>query len=336
MMTSPLPDLASALRLQRDAGDVRAALERAGRELSTGRKDDLFAASGHDPRRLLAIEASQARAARESEGVSLSQGRVSLTQSVMGGLGELANELGLELSASLARGDHNSARIHAAGAQDAFRAAVQNLNTRYGGRTLFAGAAVDQPALAPPDDILGDVSALLAGAVDAADAIAQVDFYFDDPAGGFAATRFLGSAEDAPRATIDEGASVDISRRADDPEVRALLKGLALAAATVDPAYAGPADAETDLLGHAADVTVASRELIVQSQAMLGLSEQRLEEASVRISARRDALDIAWNDATSRDPFDAATEFQAVEQQLERVFAVTARMSRLTLLDFLR
>ena len=48
------------------------------------------------------------------------------------------------------------------------------------------------------------------------------------------------------------------------------------------------------------------------------------------------ALDIAWNDATSRDPFDAATEFQAVEQQLERVFAVTARMSRLTLLDFLR
>ena len=69
---------------------------------------------------------------------------------------------------------------------------------------------------------------------------------------------------------------------------------------------------------------------------MLGLSEQRLEEASVRISARRDALDIAWNDATSRDPFDAATEFQAVEQQLERVFAVTARMSRLTLLDFLR
>ena len=123
MMTSPLPDLASALRLQRDAGDVRAALERAGRELSTGRKDDLFAASGHDPRHLLAIEASQARAARESEGVSLSQGRVSLTQSVMGGLGELANELGLELSASLARGDYNSARIHAAGAQDAFRAA---------------------------------------------------------------------------------------------------------------------------------------------------------------------------------------------------------------------
>ncbi|MEC9433708.1 MAG: flagellin [Pseudomonadota bacterium] len=336
MITSPLPDLASALRLQRDAGDIRAALERAGRELSTGRKDDLYAASGGDPRRLMAIEASQARAAREAEGVTLSQGRISLTQAVMGGLGDLANELGLELSASLARGDLNSARLHAAGAEDAFRASVQNLNTRFGGRTLFAGAAVDQPALAPADDILADVAGILAGAADAADAIAQVDFYFDDPAGGFATARFLGAAEDAPDATIDDGASVAISRRADDPEIRVLLKGLALAAATVSTAYAGPADAEGDLLNRAADLTVDAREQIVQSRARLGLAEQRLEEAAVRISARRDALDIAWNDATSRDPFDAATEFQAVEQQLERIFAVTARMSQLSLLDFIR
>lgn len=334
-MTSPLPDLASGLRLQRDAGQVRAALERSGRELTTGRREDLFAAAGHDPRRLLAIEASQARATRESEGVSLSQGRISLTQAVMGGLGDLANELGMELSASIGRGDLNSARLHAAGAEDAFRAAVQNLNTRYGGRTLFAGAAVDQPALAPADDILADVSTLLAGAADAADAIAQVDFYFDDPGGGFAA-RFLGAAEDAPGASIDAGASVDISRRADDPEVRTLLKGLALAAATVGAGYAGPASAEPELLERAAVVTLDAREQIVQSRAQLGLSEQRLEEASVRISSRRDALDIAWNNATSRDPFDAATEFQAVEQQLERVFAVTARMSQLSLIDFLR
>ncbi|MDF2231118.1 flagellin [Albimonas sp. CAU 1670] len=334
MITGPLPDLAATLRLQRDAGAVRASLERAGRELSTGKKEDLFAASGGDPRRLLAIEGSQARAAREAETVVLAQGRLSLTQSVMGGLQGLADGLGPELAAAVARGDMNSARIHAAGAEDAFRNAVQNLNTTYAGRTLFSGAAVDTPALDDPDLIFADVAAVVAGAADAADAIAQVETYFD-VGGGFDA-RFLGAVEDAPRAGIDSGDSVDISRRADDPEVRELLRGLAIAAVTVDSAYAGPADAQGALFEEAAAVTMSARESLVQSRALLGLSEQALEDASVRIAARKDTLDLAWNHAVSRDPYDAAAEFQAIEQQLQRVFLVTSRLSQLSLTDFLR
>ena len=334
MITGPLPDLAATLRLQRDAGQVRAALERSGRELSTGMKADLFAASGGDPRRLLAIEGSQARAAREAESITLAQGRLDLTQSVMGGLQDLADGLGPELAAAVARGDMGSARIHAAGAEDAFRNAVQNLNTTYAGRALFSGAAVDRPALDDPDAILADVAAVVAGAADAADAIAQVEAYFD-VGGGFDA-RYLGAAEDAPRAGIDAGDDVDISRRADDPEVRELLRGFALAAVAVSPAYAGPADAQGELFEEAAATTMSSRESLVQSRALLGLSEQALEDASVRVSARRDALDLAWNAATSKDPFDAAAEFQAIEQQLERIFLITSRLSRLNLTDFLR
>ncbi|WP_339947029.1 hypothetical protein [uncultured Albimonas sp.] len=334
MITGPLPDLAATLRLQRDAGQVRVALERSGRELNTGRKADLFAASGGDPRRLLAIEGSQARAARETESITLAKGRLSLTQAVMGGLQDLADGLGPELAAAVARDDMTSARLHAAGAEDAFRNAVQNLNTTYAGRTLFSGAAVDRPALDDPDVILADVAAVLAGAADAADAIAQVETYFD-VGGGFDA-RYLGAAEDAPRAGIDSGDSLEISRRADDPEVRELLRGLALAAATADSAYAGPAGAQGTLFEAAAATTMSARESLVQSRAMLGLSEQALEDASVRISARRDALDLAWNAATSKDPYDAAAEFQAIEQQLERIFLITSRLSRLNLTDFLR
>ncbi len=334
MITGPLPDLAATLRLQRDAGQVRASLERSGRELNTGMKADLFAASGGDPRRLLAIEGSQARAAREAESITLAQGRLDLTQAVMGGLQDLADSIGPELAAAVARDDMSSARIHAAGAEDAFRNAVQNLNTTYAGRTLFSGAAVDRPALEHPDVILADVAAVVAGAVDAADAIAQVETYFD-VGGGFDA-RFLGSAEDAPRAGIDSGDDVAISRRADDPEVRELLRGLALAAVTVDSAYAGPADAQGALFEEAAATTMSARESLVQSRALLGLSEQALEDASVRISARKDALDLAWNAATSKDPYDAAAEFQALEQQLERIFLITSRLSRLNLTDFLR
>ncbi len=336
MQMGPLPDLASTLRLQRDAASVRDSLASAGRELSTLRREDLYAASGGDPRRLLAIESAQARAAREGEGVALAQGRASVTQTVMAGLEAQADALGVELAASLGRGDMVSARIHAAGAADAFRGAVKSLNGTYGGRSLFAGAAVDSPALSDAELILGDVRTIVAGAADADDAIAQVRAYFDDPAGGFATNRFLGAAENAPRATTDQGGVLDVSRRADDPEVRTLLRGLALAAIAAEDDFVGPTESASALLDEAARTTMAAREDLVHSRARLGISEQGLEEAAVRIAARSDALDIAWNTATTRDPFEAAAEFQALEQQLERVFTVTARLSQLSLTDFLR
>lgn len=336
MNIAPLSDLAATLRLQRNAARVRNDLDRVGRELASGRKADMHAAAGRDPGRLYAIESDRARTVRALDGVTAAQGRLGAAQTVLGGLEALADELGVDLQASLARGDMMSARLHASGASDAFDAAVGMLNTRYGGRALFAGAAVDGAALAPPEDILDDVRSLVNGAVDAADAVAQVNAYFDASGGGFETSAYQGSAADAPLASVDDGAAVTVSRRADDPEVRMLLKGLAMIAVAVDPTYAGPADAVPELLSEGARLTSDSRGAIVASRADLGLSEQRLEEASVRLAARRDALDLAWNAATARDPYDAATEFQALEQQLERVFLITARLSRLNLTEFLR
>ncbi|MGM0584818.1 MAG: flagellin [Pseudomonadota bacterium] len=336
MRAGPLPDLAAHLRLQRDAGHLRMELERAGRELSSGKLQDPLRTPGADPARLYAIESAQARARREADGVVVAQGRLDAAQTVLGGLEGLADELGVDLQAAIARGDMTSARLHAAGAEDAFRAAVAGLNTRFGGRTLFAGAAVDGPAMAPAEDILDDVRALVNGAADADDAVAQVEAYFKAPGGGFETNAYAGSTDDAPLATVDGSDAVEISRRADDPEIRMLLKGLALAAAATDAGYSGPADAVPGILEEAAAVTVASREAIVDSRARLGLSEARLQEAGERLTARSSALDLAWNRATTRDPYEAATEFQALEQQLQRVFAVTSRMAQLNLTDFLR
>lgn len=336
MRAGPLPDLAAHLRQQRDAGQLRMELERASRELSSGKLEDPLRTPGADPARLYAIEAAQARARREADGVGVAQGRLDAAQTVLGGLEGLADKLGVDLQAALARGDMTSARLHAAGAKDAFHAAVAGLNTRFGGRTLFAGAAVDGPAMAPAEDILDDVRALVNGAADADDAVAQVEAYFEAPGGGFETSAYAGSTDDAPLATVDGSDAVEISRRADDPEIRTLLKGLALAAAATDAGYSGPAGAVPGILEEAAAVTVASREAIVDSRARLGLSEARLQEAGERLTARTNALDLAWNKATTRDPYEAATEFQELEQQLQRVFAVTSRMAQLNLTDFLR
>jgi len=335
MTLAALPDFAQNIALRRDISDLRQRLDVSGKEVSTGLRSDPVRASGGDPARLFAIERGQAETLRRAESVTLAQGRVAIVQDALGGLQALADEIGVELSASVARGDFISARLHAAGAEGAFEDAVSILNKSYAGRSVFAGAETRSAALAPAEDILADVEAIMAAAPDAATAIADVQAYFA-PGGGFETTRYLGGTEDAPLVTVDGGETLGIAPRADDPALRNLLEGLALAAVTRDPAFAGPPGSEPELYEAAADRMVLAREDIVTLRSEIGLDEQRLEEARTRIEARRFALDTAWNAAFVRDPYEAASEFQALEQQLQSTYTVAARLSRLSISAFLR
>ena len=75
---------------------------------------------------------------------------------------------------------------------------------------------------------------------------------------------------------------------------------------------------------------------MIDVQARLGVAEERIEIASVRVEAERSTLERALNDIVARDPYEAAAEFQALQIQLETVFGVTARLSSLSLNNFLR
>ncbi|MEM6438338.1 MAG: flagellin [Pseudomonadota bacterium] len=335
MSFAPLPDLAQNQALRRDISDLRARLDVAGEEVASGLRSDPTRAAGGDPARLFAIERGQAEAERRAEAVVVAQGRVSTIQQALGGLQDLADELGLELSAALGRGDLVAARLHAQGAEGALQDAVNTLNKSYAGRSLFAGAETRAAAVAPAEDILADVEAIVSAAPDVATALADIDAYFG-PGGGFETVRYLGAAADGPQVSLDGGAVLPPGPRADDAAFRDLLKGLATAAVAADPAYAGPLDGAPDLLGAAASNAIQAREDVVFLRSELGLSEQRLEQAATRLSARRFALDRAWNDAFVRDPYEAASEFQALEAQLQSTFAVTARLASLSLSTFLR
>ncbi len=46
-------------------------------------------------------------------------------------------------------------------------------------------------------------------------------------------------------------------------------------------------------------------------------------------------MEIARTELIGADPYDTATEMEAVQGQLETLYTVTARLSRLSLADFL-
>ncbi|MEM0924182.1 MAG: flagellar biosynthesis protein FlgL, partial [Pseudomonadota bacterium] len=64
--------------------------------------------------------------------------------------------------------------------------------------------------------------------------------------------------------------------------------------------------------------------------------EQRIEVARVRNLSEEEFLSRARLSIIGRDQFEAAAEFTALEAQLESIFQITARLSGLTLNNFLR
>ena len=336
MLNAPLPDLAAGMALRRNAAGVRLQIERAASELATGQRGDLVRASGGDPARLFAIERARTMAMRDAEGLALAESRISASQSALGKLQELTGAIGVPLMAALGRGDLGMAKVLSAEAEDAFRLAALTVNERFAGRSLFAGAAVDGPAIISADEMLTELRAVLAAAPDANAAIADLHAWFDAPGGGFETAAWLGDPLDAPRVGLGDGQTEVLAPRGDAAEFRAVLKGLAFGALANDPALVAPPATVPQLLQEAAAITLAARENLIAMRADVGFAEQRIEEAAVRASGRRSALELAWNAAVLRDPYDAATQFQALETQMQTVFTLTARLSRLTLNDFLR
>lgn len=335
MRTLPLPDLASSVAVRRQGAEARAALQRAANELASGRREDLVAASGGDPALLIAIERGQSRAAVQIDALALAGMRASSAQAALGRVEALSSTIGPPLLAAVERGDVLAAEALAAEAESAFSDVVDRLNTRVGGRALFAGAEVGGAALADAESMLAALRTAGAGAVDGADLAARIADWFDAPGGGFESLGFLGDGE-AARVRLGEGVEADISVRADAPELRAVLKSLALAAVAADPAFGATTDMAQEAFAIASSDAILATEGVVRLRADLGLSEARIEEADLAARSHRASLDIAWNDAVSRDPFEAASEFQELETQLQTSYTVAARLSRLTLADFLR
>ncbi len=71
-------------------------------------------------------------------------------------------------------------------------------------------------------------------------------------------------------------------------------------------------------------------------RAVVGDAEAAIERARVRNGAELAAADLARATIVESDPFRAATDLQSVQGQLETLYAVTARLSRLSLTNYLR
>jgi len=215
-----------------------------------------------------------------------------------------------------------------------FSALVNGLNTQVAGRSLFAGHAFDQPALAPANDLLADIVTAIGGATDVASIQTAIDTWFDDPAGGFATVGYLGDAGAAPSERLDARTTITIDARADNAELRNVLKGAATAAVVAQLSGIS-VQTQTTLLFEGGVMLQSAATDIIAVQSRLGYLEAEVERATAAQATEIEALTIAYNNIALADPFETASALQAVQVQLETHYQITARMSQLSLVNYL-
>ena len=328
-------ELARMKMLQRLAIETRNKIDTAGEEMTSGLNSSRYEATGGNLTRLFALERSLDRNGVFTATISLTETRLDVMQTALGNILSPIEDLSVDMSAAVGIGDQAAALTHARTARQAFANTVSSLNSQVAGQSLFAGTATDRPALANADAMLADLDTLAQGSATAADAIAAIDAYFAKPAGAFYTTGYTGSADDLTPVDIGEGTRLDYGVRADQDELVAVLRSQAMAAVVAGGAFNGDADAQMALIGEAAASMLSAKEGVLDLRSSLGTRQEALETAKAQRTAERETLDLARNTIVATDPLEAASNFDALENQLNAIYTVTARLSSLRFLNFM-
>lgn len=336
MNFGPIGDAAQFHRLRQDGNRLQADLQRLTEELSTGRQADPGRATGGD----FAALADLGRSLRLQTAFAAAIGEAgfdaSARQAALERVEAEIDNLAPNILAFATGGSLQDMALSIADAPERFSQAVSALNTRVADKSLFAGDAPDRFALLSGPDILAELRSVAAGAATSADMIAAVEDWFLVPGGGFDSFAWQGGSGAAAPAILGETQTEQTGITARDPALREVLAGLALTALAAEGV--GPT-AEAD---RRAIVTAAAARLergedaLIRLRSDLGASQARIEEARVAAESARASFEIEQGRLTEADPYRSATELQSVQTRLEQLYILTARLSRLTLSEYLR
>lgn len=335
MSWTSLGDAARFHMMRHDGTRLRHDLQRLTNELSTGRQADPGRATGGDfgaladLSRALTLTQTFARTIDEASfAAGARQAALARIEAEIDGMSP--HLLGLSTSGSL-----QDLNLALADAPDRFAQAVAALNTRLGGVSLFAGNAPDRPALIPGTAMLAALRPAVAAAPTTQAAIAAVEDWFLSPGGGFDTIAWQGGSGPAAPAILGEGQQSETAIAAHDPALRSVLAGIALAALAAQMDDSTPHEDRRAMATAAATRLGSGEDAMIALRADLGAAQARLEEARVATSAARAGFEIEHARLTEADPYRTATDLQAVEARLETLYVLTARLSRLSLTEYL-
>ncbi len=319
--------------LARQGAELRAQVSRAAQEVSTGTHIDIARALRGDVAPLLAIDASLARLGAFKVSATDATLTTAAQQAALSGLSSLAR--GITTTLLGARDFQTSAQVNtlAADARGRLASAIGLLNTEAAGRAVFSGTATGAVPLGSADAMLTALETAALGATTSGQVAAAVTGWFTDPLGFGAFYQGGGPLSPAP---IAPGEAAELATTAEDTALRDTLAGFAMAALIDRGILAGDPQERARLAHSAGQTLLTGEDARIVLAARIGTVEGQVEAARTRNAAEETALGILRSEIGSVDPYEAATRLETARAQLESLYLVTARVSRLSLVEFLR
>lgn len=298
---------ASQFTLQKNlAAQARAAELRI--QIASGKKSQVYGGIAGDVRRLEGAETTHAANKSFLRSIERTDLRLKEMEAAVSGLQDIATRFRTDLI-SAANGD-NADSLDLGSIASRLRDEVEGLvNTELDGRFLFAGSATDTRPVDFSDGTGGSLT------------LAQIQ-----------AGQYYQGNSDQLSMRADESLTVDYGLTA-DPSQQAGFHGLITALSeviatptsqTVIDNALGKLSGQNGAISRLAD----SRAQIGSTRELLGAVQQRLSDTQVDVE--KEISDIEDVDLTR-----AATELSEQQTTLESSFAVTARLARTSLLNFI-
>lgn len=219
-------------------------------------------------------------------------------------------------------------------AQNSLDILVGEMNRNVAGRFLFSGTATNTPAIYDVENLIADATAAVAGATSKDEIFTQLDLFFS--AGGFfETTAYTGSDDALQPVPISETDNVKIDITARDERIKEVFKPLVAAVVAMDNSLNLTLNTVMDVLRHSGEELFDAQSDLTTVRAELGLLEARIESASVRNEFEISSTSLSKLDLIGVDAYEASVNYESTSVQLESLFAITARSSRLTLVDYL-
>ena len=325
-------DMSQAFTLSRSATAMKSDLTRLSSELTSGVAEDTAAHLAGDFGPIAGIEASLARITGYKSVTTETGLFAAAMQSALSRVSDIATGLGQALLSGATTS--TPSRINALGTE-AFQkldTALSTLNTRVGDRSLFAGVETTTTPLPSGTGLMDTLTGLTVGATTLDQVQTVLDEWFAS-ASGFQAA-YQGGPPLAGVA-IAPGEVTRIEVTAADLAIRDTLKGLAMVALLDRGLFSGQNDLRAQIVKRAGEGLAQSQTGRTELASRLGTAQAQIEQAAQRNTAEASGLGIARSELLSIDPYEVASRLQQTETQLETLYTLTSRLSRLNLVNFL-
>lgn len=326
------------------------------KEVVTGRHADVGLTLGVSVSRTIAMRAELSNAEKLTSANDAISQRFQTMQTVLGNVATTAENL---LSSLVSNGTSDIG-LRTAGQQavSGIGQMVGALNSSLGSRFLFSGAATDRPAM--KTDLTDDYAtsdAAQAGAAawqtfldanaggDAANvSAADLETFLSD-GGAFDALFHQDGANDVWKDTWSDASDVAVVNRIDQTEMMTTsVSANEDAFRNIAKAYVMLSALQSGELNEASKQVLTSRAIetlgkgltqLTDVRTVIGGHQERIERTREALDSRSMVLEVAIAKTEEVDVYEASTRVTNLMNVLETSYALTSRLSRLSLLNYL-